>query len=91
MSQGCWETHLVERRTGSQSQLYSLMTTQQGLKIVSPSPVTFAKLFRISRIQWHSSGEQLVLRNSLLKGAGSWLQGRSLCRGPRRAVDLAGD
>lgn len=65
-------------------------TTLQRLKIVSASSVTFAKLFRISRVQWHSSGE-LVLRNALPKGAGSWPQGRSRCPGLRRAVDLAGE
>lgn len=47
------------------------MTTLCGLKIVSPCLVTFAKLFRVSRIQWFSSAEQEVFRNSLVKGTGS--------------------
>lgn len=55
----------------SPSSFYSVVTTLQGLKIVSSSLATFAKLLKISRIQWPSSGEQLVRRNSLVRGAGS--------------------
>ena len=80
MNNGCCKLHLVGRQawtflffpSASQPSVHSVMTTLQGLKIVSPSPVTFAKLFQVSRIQWHSSGVQLTLRNSLLKKAGSW-------------------
>lgn len=68
------------------------MTILWGLKIVSPCLVTFAELLRISRIQWHSSREQLVLRNSLLQGTGSRNSGQgSACPDLGRDVDLAGE
>lgn len=91
MNNGRWKTCLIERQICSQSELYSLMTAVQGLKIVSPPPVTFAKPCGICGIQGHSRGEQLVLRNPLPKGAESWNPGRYLCPGPRRAADLAGE
>lgn len=80
MNDGCCHVHFVER------QVLAFLFPQSGdtttlLKIPSPSLVAFPKLLGISRIQWHSSGEQLACRNSLLKGAGSWesRRGCSLC------------
>lgn len=80
MNDGCCHVHFVER------QVLAFLFPQNGdttplLKIPSPSLVAFPKLLGISRIQWHSSGEQLACRNSLLKGAGSGesRRGCSLC------------
>lgn len=69
MNDGCCHVHIVER------QALAFLFPQNGntttlLKIPSPPLVAFPKLLGISRIQRHSSGEQLACRNSLLKGAG---------------------